>query len=171
MWCERVIRNCDGLPAGCWGGRTVDWVDIEWNECGRLLKKQTRSGEPVNVVLPPGQMLRHHDIIYEEAEKAIAINVLPCEVIVAPVLDWREMAMLALELGNLHVAVQLDYMEIAFIENEAALLLMSAMQIPWVRHVRRFQPVQILSAPPTEVALELTLHSPAETGSTVEATT
>jgi urease accessory protein UreE len=142
-------------------------VDIEWSECGRELKTQTRSGQPVSVLLPPGQTLRHHDIIYEDAETAIAINVLPCAVIVAPVLDWREMAMLALELGNLHVPVQLDYMEIAFIENEAALLVMSAMQIPWVRHVRRFQPVQILSAPRTELAPELSniLRSPAEADS------
>ena len=170
MWHERVIRNCDGLPASCWGGRAVDWVDVEWHECGRLLKKNTRAGQLVCVQLPPGQNLRHYDVIHEEPQKAIAINVLPCQVIVAPVLDWREMAMLVLELGNLHIPVQLDYMEIAFIENEAALLVMSAMNIPWVKQVRRFEPVPILSAPKTELGpqLEKLIRSGTEVNSLME---
>jgi hypothetical protein len=52
MWCERVIRSCPATPATDWGGRILDWVDVQWNGCGRVLKKQTRGGQPVRVLLP-----------------------------------------------------------------------------------------------------------------------
>jgi urease accessory protein len=156
MWCERIIRNC-GDPSGpCWSdqwaGRSVDWVDIQWTDCGRVLKKQTRSGQPVRVLLPPGQTLRHGDVIYEDAQQAIAIHVLPCEVIVARPDNARTLALLALELGNLHMPAQIDRDEIAFIEDGPAMGVVDALQVRWTREVRRFEPVQTISAPSVNVS-------------------
>ena len=156
MWCERIIRNC-GDPssprwADQWAGRLVDWVDIEWTDCGRVLKKQTRSGQPVRVLLPPGQMLRHGDVIYEDAHQAIVIHVVPCEVIVAKPENARTLALLALELGNLHMPAQIERDEIAFIEDGPAMAVLDATQIPWTREVRRFEPVQTISMPGVNIS-------------------
>jgi len=152
MWCERVIRNCSGESEPDWGGRIVDWVDIEWDECGRLLKQQTRAGQPVRVLLPPGQKLCHHDVIFESASHVIAINVLPCEVIVADVNDAVIMAKLALELGNLHLPVEIQPGQIMFIEDGPAMAVLDALQIPFARTVRRFEPMKAISSPSVDLS-------------------
>jgi urease accessory protein len=152
MLVDKVIRNCEGMSPARWEGQVVDWVDVKWNECGRLLKRQSRGGAAIRVILPAGQTLRHHDVIFEDAGKVIAVNILPCEVIVATVLDWREMALVAMELGNLHLPVQFDYMEVVFIEDERAAAVLETMGIPSRKEIRRFEPVPIISAPKVEVA-------------------
>jgi urease accessory protein UreE len=152
MWCERVIRNCAGQSEADWGGRTVEWVDIEWNECGRLLKKQTRSGQPVRVLLPPGQKISHNDVIFESATHAIAIHVMPCEVVVAGVSNAVKMAALALELGNLHLPVEIRPGQLLFIEDGPAMEVLDALQIQFTREVRRFEPMKVISSPSVEVS-------------------
>jgi urease accessory protein UreE len=155
MWCERVIRNLTDLSAADREGRFVDWVDIEWNECGRVLKKQTRRGQPVRVLLPPGERLGHNDVIFEDAARAVAIHVRPCEVIVATAPDASALAVLALELGNLHVPVQVGAAELVFVEDGPAMAVLDAMQISWTKQVRRFEPVNLVSGPSVNLAPSL----------------
>ena len=165
MWCERIIRNCGDASgpgwADQWAGRSVDWVDIEWTDCGRVLKKQTRSGEPVRVLLSPGQMLRHGDVIYEDAHRTIIINVMSCEVVVAKPQDPHTLALIALELGNLHMPTQIEPDEIAFIEDGPAMAVLDALEVPWTREVRRFEPVQTISTPTVNIspALRMIIRS------------
>ena len=158
MWCEKIIRNLATDPPP---GASVDWVDIQWNECGRILKKQSRAGEPIRVLLPPGQRLRHKDVIYEDASLAIAINVQMCEVIVAKIADTKKLATLALELGNLHLPTQIDAQEIIFIEDGPAMAVLDSLQISWAKEVRRFEPTQIISVPSVDVspALRVVIRS------------
>jgi urease accessory protein UreE len=138
------------MSAADWHGRAIDWVDIAWNECGHSLKKKTRAGCPVSVLLPVGQTLAHNDLIYQDEAKAIVIHVLACEVIVAHITDVREMATLALELGNLHLPVQIGNEQIVFIENEAAKSVLEAMKIRWTKEIRRFEPTPVMSSPGIE---------------------
>jgi urease accessory protein len=154
MWCERIIRNLDGLASDSSSGRSIDWADLEWNECSRPLKKQTRGGEPVRMFLAPGQVLHHRDVIHEDSARIIAVNVKPCEVIVAHVIDGPEMALLALELGHLHLPAQIENGQIAFIENESAMAVVKAMGIFWTKEVRRFEPAPVLSAPALNLSPE-----------------
>lgn len=155
MWCETIIRNLGNTPASDASDRAIDWVDLDWNECGRLLKKQTRGGQSVRVLLSPGQTLRHHDVIFEDERQSIALNVLPCEVVVAQAANMRELAMLALEFGNLHLPVQIENNQILFIEDGPPMSVLEAMGIRWTRQVRRFEPEQVKSAPAVEVAPDL----------------
>ena len=161
MWCEKIIRNLATDPPP---GASVDWVDIQWNECGRILKKQSRRGEPVRVLLPPGQRLRHNDVIYEDASVAIAINVQQCEVIVAKIAEPQTLATLALELGNLHLPVQIEPQEIIFIEDGPAMAVLDSLRIPWAKEIRRFEPAQIISVPSVDVspALRVIIRSQKE---------
>jgi urease accessory protein UreE len=152
MWCEQILRNLAAPPAP---GQTVDWVDIQWNQCGRLLKTQSRAGHPLRVLLPPGQRLRHNDVIYEDASLIIAIHVQPSEVIIAKPPDPQKLAILALELGNLHLPTQIELHEIIFIEDGPAMAVLDSLQIPWIREQRRFEPTQIISAPSVEISPSL----------------
>ncbi len=127
-------------------------MDVEWTECARVLKKQTRGGEPVRVMLPRGQTLRHGDVIFEDADRVVIIQVRPCEAIVASVAGAREMARLALELGNLHQPAQLSDGEIVFIEDGPPMEVLERLGIPWRKEVRRFEPTPVLSAPVARLA-------------------
>ena len=66
-----------------WGNKTADVVDVAWNACGRVLKSYTRGGQPVRVLLPPGQRLHHGDVLFEDQTTAIVVNVPACELVVA----------------------------------------------------------------------------------------
>jgi urease accessory protein UreE len=58
--------------------RAVDYVDIHWDQCRSTLKARSRGGEDIRVLLPRGQSLRHGDVLFEDAARAVIINVLPC---------------------------------------------------------------------------------------------
>lgn len=155
MLCERVIRNLGDGTAAERRQQTLDYLDVQWNECGRVLKNQSRAGRTVRVLLPPGQTVRHNDVVYEDDATAIAVCVTPCEVILADVPDTRQMCLLALELGNLHLPVQLENERIAFTEDAVAMAVLETMQIRWRREVMRFEPAVVMSAPTVEVAPQL----------------
>ena len=152
MWSEKVLRNCQGMTDDQWGGRVVERVEIEWHECGRLLKKQTRGGEPIRVLLPPGKAFGHNDVVFEDDHRAIVIDVIPCELIVARVEEFQIAAILALELGNLHLPVEVRDREVIFLEDGPVMAILEQRNIPWSREVRRFAPTPITSAPAVKIS-------------------
>jgi urease accessory protein len=152
MWCENVLENIAGTPAVDRAERNIDLVDLEWHECSGLLKKQTRNGEPVRVLLPHGQRVRHGDVIYKDATCTVVIHVLPCEVIVATPANDRQAVTLALELGNLHHPTQVGNGELIFIEAEQVTRVLQVMKIPCKKEIRRFEPTIVTSVPAANVA-------------------
>jgi len=140
--------------------RAVDPVDLGWFECAGVLKKQTRGGEPIRVILPRGETLRHGDVVFEEASRVIVINVLPCEVIVVSAAGKKDMATLALELGNLHLPTQLGDGELIFIEDGPALEVLDRLRLPWRKEVRRFEPTPVRSAPIAKLAGDFRIIKP-----------
>lgn len=143
MWCERVVRNAaDGAGLA---GPTVDYVDVAWDQCRSTLKARSRGGEEVRVLLPRGQTLRHGDVLFENDERAIVVNVVPCELIVVRCDERRRLAELALELGNLHWPTQVTDDELLFIEEETALAAVERLGLSWTRQTRRFEPMPILA--------------------------
>ncbi|HEY2587423.1 MAG TPA: urease accessory protein UreE [Tepidisphaeraceae bacterium] len=144
MWCERVVRNAaDGTDlASPW---PVEYVDIGWDQCRSTLKAQTRGGEEVRVLLPRGQILRHGDVLFEDAARSVVVNVLPCELIVVRSDNPRRLAELALELGNLHWPTQVADDAILFVEEGNALAAVQRIGLSWTRETRRFEPMPILA--------------------------
>jgi urease accessory protein len=141
MWCERIVRNAadgEGLAS-----RAVDYIDIAWDQRRSTLKARSRGGEEVRVLLPRGQALRHGDVLEEDDARAIVINVLPCELIVARSKQPRLLAELALELGNLHWPTQVTDDAILFMEEQAALAAATRLGLVLTRENRRFEPAPI----------------------------
>jgi urease accessory protein len=151
MWVERVIGNlADGLalPPG-----PVDHLDIRWDECGRMLQSRTRRGTPIRVLLPPGRQLRHGDVLGPEDDAPpVIVNVLPCRVIVARPAAVRDMALLCLELGNLHWPAQVTEVEVLFVEDGPPLAVLDQLKIPWSMESRRFEPTPIGNGPGVQLA-------------------
>jgi urease accessory protein len=143
MWCEKVIRNISE-PGSEPPHAEVDYVDIGWDECRSLLKKRSRGGEEVRVLLDRTERLRHGDVLLETAERAIVINVQPCEVIVVRAGTPQQIAELAFDLGNLHWPVQVTETEVIFLEDEAAMKAVQELGLPFTREARRFEPLPVL---------------------------
>lgn len=143
MWCERIVRNAAGGEG--LAGRAVDWVDIAWDQCRSTLKARSRGGEEVRVLLPRGQTIRHGDVLFEDESRAIVVNVMPCELIVARSDDRRVFAELAWELGNLHWPTQVTDDELLFVEDESAMAAVQRLGVTWTRQTRRFDPLPVLA--------------------------
>jgi urease accessory protein UreE len=152
VWCERVLYNSASMPSRATAVREVDFVDLEWHECKRLLKKRSRGGRDMRVLLPPDQRLRHGDILYEDATVILSINVRPMELIVAGPASTRRLLELALELGNLHWPTQVISDRILFPEHPTAMTVIERLNIAWSKETRRFEPTELIAAPSAELS-------------------
>lgn len=137
MWCERILGNFATYPPRRW-----DYVDVEWFECGRIVKRVSRGGVNVRVLLPPGQRFGHGDVISDDGEAAIAIEVKPSEMLVVTAIAPRLLAVLALELGNLHCPTEItDSAEVIFPEDGPTLAVLDKLGLSASRQLRRFNPL------------------------------
>src|SRR4051794_33184135 len=105
MFCDAILGNLDTAEVNL---SEVDWLDLSWRECSRrALRKLTRSGVEVKLLLPIGQTPRHRDILHHDSVLLIAVNLIPTQVLVVQPQDIPKMGQLALELGNQHAPVQI----------------------------------------------------------------
>ena len=108
MLCDRILGNVDSDDAGRYAGRPRDALELSWRDCARrAVRGVTADGRRVGVLLAPGNHLRHGDVIADDAAAGlVVVAVTPCEVWVADFPNAAAMAAAALELGNLHVPVE-----------------------------------------------------------------
>src|SRR6185369_17891196 len=98
--CECILGNLDLEPAL---DADVDWLDLSWFDCAqRALRRQSRGGTSIRILLGVGQSLHHRDILFRNAPAVIAVNLIPADVLVACPRTLCEMGQLAVEFGNLH---------------------------------------------------------------------
>lgn len=115
MLCEKILGNLlEGTDAdgeGQFSGLRVDYVDIEWHEAfSRLHRKVSSEGEDVGIRLGDSVLstgLKQGDVLYADGEKAIAVNIPPCEAIRAVVRKdhFSQVAKLCYEVGNTHTSM------------------------------------------------------------------
>jgi urease accessory protein UreE len=152
---EKVLSNLETAPAS----DQVDWLDLTWFDCTlRALKRRTRAGRSVSVLLPIGTRLRHGDVLSNSPP--IAVNLLSSDVLVVSPPDCAMLARIALELGNLHVPVELAGSELIVLPDGPVFGVLERWRCPGVRACRRFTP---------EAACLLSLPSRSSTLSIVRA--
>jgi len=97
-------------------GRAIDWLPLEWYETGkRILHKQTRSGKSLTLkFLKEAPNLLQDDTLYADEKSLIAVEILPCDVIVIQPASMYEMAAVCYEIGNKHLPL--------FYENNSLLI-------------------------------------------------
>ncbi|HSI34819.1 MAG TPA: hypothetical protein VK986_14625 [Tepidisphaeraceae bacterium] len=107
MLIERVLGNLATQTSVDEAG--IDWLDLTWPECHlRALRKPTRSGRLLRVLLPVLTPLRHGDILIRDGTTTVAVHVRPAAVLVARPPTPTALARLALDLGNLHIPTEVE---------------------------------------------------------------
>lgn len=104
MLCDRVLRNvADQPPAG-----GIE-VSLTWQERrSRALSKPLPDGRTLRILVPPGVILRHGDVIHEENGEVVYITAALTEVLVARDVSATDLLRIAYGLGNLHLPLEID---------------------------------------------------------------
>ncbi|MBW4891837.1 urease accessory protein UreE [Mucilaginibacter sp. HMF5004] len=102
MLVHQKIGNIDSTEVD---SNMIDWLSLEWYEMQkRIMHKRTQSGVEVAIkFLGGGQNLTQGDILYQDDKTVIAVNIMPCEVIVIKPKNMFEMASVCYEIGNKHL--------------------------------------------------------------------
>lgn len=87
--------------------KSVDYVLIDWFERDKkVLRKPTASGEEIGIRIESA--LNDGDIIYEDEDRIIAVEIMPCDLILIYIDSMLEMGRLCFELGNRHLALAIS---------------------------------------------------------------
>lgn len=102
MICKEVIGNVETYPIG---DKTIDKLNLEWHETTkRIMRKKSEGGQDVVIrFLKEGVRLKEGDILYEDDDKVVAVNILPCDVIQVTPRSIYEMGAVCYEIGNKHL--------------------------------------------------------------------
>ncbi len=106
MLCEKILGN---LNDDKFKNLKCDYVDIEWHEAFKKLhKKKTHSGTELGIRLDNDILVRglkQNDVLYADDDMVIAVNIPPCEVIVAEAENPCLIPKLCYEIGNRHATL------------------------------------------------------------------
>ena len=85
--------------------RCIDWLPLEWHETSkRILRKQTLAGNDLALkFLDKDPKLTQGDVLHEDDSFIIAVDILPCDVLVIQPAGLFEMASVCYEIGNKHL--------------------------------------------------------------------
>lgn len=94
--------------------RNIDWLHLEWYEAGkRILRRQTRAGNDIALkFLDKNPALTQGDVLHEDDTLIIAVEILPCDVLVIQPANLFEMASVCYEIGNKHLPLFFDKEEL-----------------------------------------------------------
>lgn len=144
MLCDRVLGNVATISPDRLADRAVDTLDVTWRDCARrAVRGTTRGGVSVGVLLPLGQSLRHGDVLFEDHVRLVVASVIPVEVWVAGFETASSMAAAALELGNLHVPVEVaEGTTLIALPDGPTRGVFDRRAVKWQPQLRRFAPLR-----------------------------
>jgi len=100
-----ISQKAGNLSSFKTNNQTLDWLPVEWFETNkRILHKQTSNGKPLTLqFLNSNPDLKEGDILWANDEDIIAVNIIPCEVLVLQPKNIIEAAGISYETGNRHL--------------------------------------------------------------------
>lgn len=105
MICERILGNIAERqpPAAV----EVDDVPFQWTEAQRrFLKKRSRAGRSVGIMLPAGTVLRDGDVLHEAPGVVVVARLEHAALLAVPATDRGAWGRLLYELGSRHEPVE-----------------------------------------------------------------
>ena len=154
MLCERILGNVEADAfAFSSPPRQRDELEIRWWELDRrALRKTTRSGRHVRVLLPLGQALADGDVLFDDGAVLIVLRVAPAEVLVVRPRDATEMGIVALVIGNLHAPAEVIGWQILIAPDGPVEAALRELGVPFERQVRRFRPLRCAGMPELQIS-------------------
>ena len=161
MLCERVLGNveadADRFPVA---SRQRDELEIQWWQLDRrALRRTTRDGCAIRVLLPIGQYLADGDVLFDDGATLIVVRVAPCEVLVVEPRDAAEMGNVALVVGNLHAPAEIAGYEILIAPDGPIESELNRLGISYDRQVRRFRPRRCAGMPVLQISPQFEVRS------------
>lgn len=149
---DRVIREKGSARDGPRGAG--DEIDVYWWELDRrALRKTTRGGSQIRILLPLGESLRDGDLLSDSAGRSpIRVCLIPCDLLVILPATVAEMGALALELGNLHVPAEVADGTVRVVADGPAEAVASTLGIPFRREVGLFAPRRCAGMPELRIS-------------------
>jgi urease accessory protein len=101
-----VIEKISGMKPENSGGKIIETVPFEWFEMNnKILKKVSSKGTEIGLRL--SQPLFDGGLLYEDNEKIICLELLPCETTRVHIHGIKEMGRVCFELGNRHLPLSI----------------------------------------------------------------
>jgi len=102
MICKEVIGNVETYSIS---NKKKDVLNLQWFEATkRIMRKKTEANEEIVIkFLREGNRLKEGDILYEDEEKIVVVNILPCDAIQVTPRSIYEMGTVCYEIGNKHL--------------------------------------------------------------------
>jgi urease accessory protein len=91
-------------------GRRIDLLEVEWYETGkRIMRKHTRGGLEVSLrFLRESPALAEGDVLYADERVVVAVEIIPCAVLVIPMESVSVVASVCYEIGNRHLPLYIE---------------------------------------------------------------
>lgn len=104
MIVDKIIGNLKEIDVT---GKKIEFVPVDWyDQDKKILKKKLDSGEEIGIRI--SGHLHDKDILFQDQERVIAIDILPCDMIVVSISDILEMGRVCFELGNRHLPLEIE---------------------------------------------------------------
>jgi len=101
-----VIETILGKKPENSGGKIIETVSFEWFEMNnKILKKVSSKGTEIGLRL--SQPLFDGALLYEDNERIICLELLPCEITRVHIHGIKEMGRVCFELGNRHLPLSI----------------------------------------------------------------
>jgi urease accessory protein len=154
MLVERILGNVEAdAYAFSSPPRMRDELEIRWWELDRrALRKTTRCGWPVRVLLPLGQALTDGDVLFDDGKTLVVLSVAPAEVLVVRPRDTTEMGIVALVVGNLHAPAEVIGGQILIVPDGPVEAALHELGVVFERQVCRFRPRLCAGMPTLQVS-------------------
>jgi urease accessory protein len=155
IFCNLILSVADPTPT------LDDHVDLEWWDLQRrALRKTTRAGQDVRILLPLGVSLFDGAIFTNESRAAlIQVHLRESEVFIIHPRSETELANLALELGNLHSPAEFSQGSIRTVIDGPVEALLANMQVPFERQTVKFNPRRCEAMPEIRVSADFRVTS------------
>ena len=157
MLCDRIVAP-PANSADSWNPPD-DYVDLEWWELHqRALRKSTRCGSELRILLPLGALLHDGDRLSDpQASIQIQVCVVPRELLIIRPRDCSEMGLLALEIGNLHIPAQIVDCTMRVPADGPAEAVAVGLGLPYEREVARLEPHRCAGMPDLQINPEMSV--------------
>jgi len=118
------------------GERRIEHVPIQSDDCAKRLLRLATSAGDVGVRFAGERRLRDGDVVYADAERVVAVEVVPDDVLVGRPPTIAAALGLAHALGNRHLLVQIDGDEIVVRYDPLLPAVFAEREVPFAREKR-----------------------------------